>query len=305
MSDPYAQPETAVVRRTVLPRIVGAACVVLLLVGVVAVVVDPNDSSGASPVQVLDAVPDAVRDAGSARMTMTMSVTGAAMSGMAMNMSAEGVVDFVTGAGSFSMAGTGMSFEMVTDGTTLWMKMPAGMPGQPAAFADKWLKMPLPAGAELSAGMFGPGQATSFLDALRGAGGTVVDLGTEEVNGVDAHHYAVSVDLERALAEVPEDQRANAEQAMKMFGSQHMPIDVWLSGDGLPVRMVFDMGGSAGLPVKMHMQMDMTDFGVPVTITPPPADQVVDIGDPHQMMQVFTTQADLDIFGSTTTTATP
>ena len=138
--------------------------------------------------------------------------------------------------------------------------------------------------------MFDPGTATGYLDSLRGAGGTVVDLGAEDINGVSAHHYAVTVDLDKAFASLSPEDRAKAEAGMAALGTDgRLPMDVWLSDAGLPVRTVFDTGTSAaGAMLSMHMQMDLTDFGVPVNITPPPADQVLNVGDANQLTQMMT-----------------
>lgn len=257
----------------------------LLVVGVVAVIAG-RDTASADPVKLLGAAPDAVRDAGSARMTMTMTMDmkGQAVPAMSMSMTAEGLIDFTSRAGSFSMDGFGQHFEMLTDGTTFWMQMPSLATAGHPELADKWIATPLPTDAGASGGLFGPGEATSFLDVLRGVGGTIVDLGAEAVNGVDAHHYAVAIDLDKAMASLPPDEKARAEQGLAVFGVDRLlPVDVWITDAGLPVRTVFDVGREPGSPLSFHIQMDLADFGTPVHITAPPADQVIDMNDPSQL----------------------
>ena len=262
--DPYAHPEDAASERSAFNLVVAVMAAILLLVGVIAVFTGKDDD--VDPVALLGSAPDAVRDAGTSRMTMVMDMKGG---GSSSRMTANGVVDFVSGAGTFSFTGFGIDFELRTDGKTIWMKVP----GQPAG-AKPWVAFPLSAvpGASPGIGMFGPGQATGFLDALRGVGTDIKDLGEEDVNGVHTHHYGVTVDVHDALEQVPEDQRAQAEAGLSMLGVNEMPMEVWLSSDGLPIRTVFSFGGTSQFNVAM--QMDLTDFGVPVHVEPPPADQV-------------------------------
>lgn len=285
IDDPYANPEPepkTLRESSVLTLVVGVLAVLLLLVGGIAVVT--HDDEKVDAVTLLGSAPDAVRDAGSARMTMTMTMEG---EGMSMDMSAEGVVDFVSGAGTFKMTGFGADFEMITDGKTMWMHVPnfAALPH----VGKEWIAFPTSNGAGTMSGLFGPDQATGFLDTLRGVGGEIEDLGTEEVNGVDAHHYGVTIDMARALESIPDDERADAEAGMAMLGGDAtMPVEVWLSDGGLPVRVTFDIGGGTGVtPMEMHMQMDLTDFGLPVEITPPPADQVLNISDPSELSNML------------------
>jgi hypothetical protein len=282
--DPYAQPDTAAGDRSVVNLVLAVMAALLLLVGVVAVAVGKDDTTDADPVALLGSAPDAVRDAGSARMSMVMDATGA---GVSMKMNAEGVVDFVSGAGTFTFSGFGVDFELRTDGTTLWMKLPDMGATDPA---KPWVQVPVTSENGLAPNMFmfGPNQATGFLDALRGVGTDVRDLGEEDVNGVHTHHYGVTIDVRRALEQVPEDQRADAEAGLSMIDVNEMPMEVWLSSDGLPVRTTFSFGDTDLF--EMAMQMDLTDFGVPVHVEPPPADQVQSFDDLKQLQERFEEQ---------------
>ena len=276
MIDPYAQPDAASSERSVLNLVVAVMAALLLVIGAIALFVGKDDD--VDPVALLGSAPDAVRDAGTARMTMKMDMNGG---GASMNMTANGVVDFVSGAGAFTFSGFGIDFELRTDGATMWMKLPAAAGGT----AKPWVAVPLSAvtGDAPGVGMFGPEQATGFLDALRGVGSDIEDLGEEDVNGVHTHHYGVVIDVDRALAEMPVAQRANAEAGLSMLGVEEMPMEVWLSRDGLPVRTTFDFG--TGQALNVSMQMDLTDFGVPVDVEPPPADQVQMFDDMSQLEQ--------------------
>ena len=58
-----------------------------------------------------------------------------------------------------------------------------------------------------------------------------------------------------------------------------MPVDVWIDGDGLPRRMTVDMGAtfgsaSAGEDAGATMTIELFDYGQPVDIEIPSADEV-------------------------------
>jgi hypothetical protein len=185
---------------------------------------------------------------------------------------------------------------MRTDGTTMWMRMPVAGSGELPGVTKEWLAMPasgLQPNAQLGFGSVD--SAAGFLEAFRGIGGEVEEIGPDVVNGVEVTHYRAVFSLRDAIAAVPEDQRKRAEEALEQFeqlGASEMPTDVWLSDDGLPIRTVmrFDMGDSASFPFEgfsMEMTYELSDFGVPVEVVPPPADQVQEI-DPAQLQELMT-----------------
>lgn len=115
----------------------------------------------------------------------------------------------------------------------------------------------------------------------------VTSLGHDTVDGVDATHYRATVDLDRALREIPAAQRAALQRALKSLeqrsGSDSLarfPIDVWVDANGFLKRFQyrFDVPtSSAG--GSMLVTMTLSNVGRPVNIQPPPADQVTDITD--------------------------
>lgn len=114
-------------------------------------------------------------------------------------------------------------------------------------------------------------------------------LGHDTVDGSDATHYRATVDLDRALQEVPSAQRTALQQALTGLeqrfggaGALRFPIDVWVDDTGYLKRVEFrldvpasttDAGGS------MSMTMTLSNVGGPVDIQPPPSNQVTDIVD--------------------------
>jgi hypothetical protein len=273
--------------RSTLLLVLGLVAAVLLVVGVVAAIGGKDDDKKVDAAALLSNAPDAVRQAGSAHVAMSMNVKAGTMN---MDLHGNGATDFATGTGSFTMSFLGIDIEMVTDGTTTYIHVPDG--GKLPGATKPWVSVPN--SAMRSGGSFsGMQSATGFLDALRGIGGNIRTVGDEHVNGVDTTHYHVTVRLADAIAAAPEAQRAQARAALEQLdqlGAAEMPVDVWITDDGIPVRQVMTFEGSNGVSALAGMQMkvtvDLSDFGAPVKVDVPPADQVQAI-DPSEIGSLF------------------
>jgi hypothetical protein len=109
--------------------------------------------------------------------------------------------------------------------------------------------------------------------------GEVTDSKTEELDGKQTTHYTITVDVQKlADAQTDPTQKAGLDAAIKA-GLKDFPVEVWIDEEQLPVRVAFDMpapdgkGGTA----TAQMQMDYTDWGKPIDVTAPPADQVAEM----------------------------
>jgi hypothetical protein len=116
------------------------------------------------------------------------------------------------------------------------------------------------------------------LQALRGAA-DVREVGHDVVRGVDTTHYATNVDLQKAIASAPANDRNDVRRALGMLGSTTIPVDVWVDAQGRARRMTvhadtsaFGTSGSA-----FTMTVELYDFGAAVDVQPPPADDTIDL----------------------------
>ena len=235
----------------------------------------------------------ATQDAGSANMAMEMRMAGGPQE---MTITATGAFDFDSGRGAMTMnlgdMGAQMGLgevEMRTDGTIMYMKMPAQMnPPTP------WVKMDL----ETAAGAQGLGGVSQFnnndprqtLEMLRGVA-DVEEVGAEDVRGTATTHYTATVDLNKALEEASGESKKALQQQLDMLGTSEMPMDVWIDDEGLLRRQEVtmdlsnvDTGGAPAqqAPTSMFMRMELFDFGTQVDVEPPPAGQVTDMADLQQ-----------------------
>ncbi len=107
-------------------------------------------------------------------------------------------------------------------------------------------------------------------------------VGTEDVNGVKTTHYEGTVDMAKALddsGQLKELSAAEREALTKQFTNLNLTkvdADIWVDEDGWPVRIEQSGKMTQG---DFKLRVDMSDFGVPVNVTAPPASKVSDLGE--------------------------
>ena len=110
-----------------------------------------------------------------------------------------------------------------------------------------------------------------LVDLIAGAlTGSIEEVGTEEVNGVDTTHYEVNVAVDKAFGDTrrgryPEDRREQVERLIELLaidGDVH-PADVWLDADGLVRRFSirFRQEPQTRVEFRMIVSMDILEVG--------------------------------------------
>ncbi len=223
------------------------------------------------------------REANSMKMAMSMD-------GMpqAQNFTMDMAVDVKKNLMSLNMDAAGQKIEMIVDGATAYMKLAGlgdlGSLGGLGGGKD-WIKFTDPEMIKSftgGQGGFGAGMnAKGFLDGFLGAGGTVEDLGMEDVRGVPTHHYKGTISASAAAASsgstlTPEEKK-QMEASLGKMGD--IPVEVWIDDDGLMRKMKMSMDGSAyGASGSIGLVMELYDVGQPVEIKVPSPDKVMDLG---------------------------
>lgn len=109
--------------------------------------------------------------------------------------------------------------------------------------------------------------------------GEITDTEEVELDGKQTTHYTITVDVEKLAANQEDPTMKSAmDQAIK-GGLKDFPVDVWIGEDDLPVRFTMDMptpNPATGKTASVKMQIDYTDWGKPVDITAPPADEIAE-----------------------------
>jgi len=145
---------------------------------------------------------------------------------------------------------------------------------------------------------------SGYVEMLAAVADDVRRVGEEEVRGVQTTHYRATVDLarllEHGLRQLPPELREHLAGDGSVeglfgafgetFGEVAFPIDAWVDGDDLLRKMAVevDLSALAGglvpgdeLPpgLSFAMTMEYFDYGVPVDVRPPPANDVTDFTD--------------------------
>jgi LppX_LprAFG lipoprotein len=114
------------------------------------------------------------------------------------------------------------------------------------------------------------------LEYLQGLSGDVEKVGDDTVAGEHAIHYRAQIDYAKVAAKLPE---GAARDKLGSLGT--VPADVWIDDNDRVVKMQFAVDGSSlgTSDAKVQMTMEMTEFGVPVDVQAPPADQTTSFSD--------------------------
>jgi LppX_LprAFG lipoprotein len=177
-----------------------------------------------------------------------------------------------------NVRGMTVPIDSVISGNALYMRSSAfsqlGLPP-----GKQWVKLDLgqlaqQRGIDLSSLANTSPTPASALSYLRGSS-KVEQVGSESVDGVDATHYKVTVDLERAAARSSGSDRESLKRVIRASGVKTLPIDVWVDGKGYVRKVQYAQRIGSGKAVKITMTLH--DFGSPVSVKPPPADSVVDL----------------------------
>jgi len=244
---------------------------------------------------VVGEAPERTSAAGTAKIYERVSVTLATDD--TFDVTFEGETDFENGRTHLTGSVLGQPAEIVLDGTALYQRF-EGLEG--LTRGKPWLRIDVgeSGGASLAGGMSSTlgGQPTDPAQGLRmleGASGEVTTVGDERVRGVDTTHYRVPVDIEQAVSEAPPRAQPGLRRMLDRLGVEVL-VEVWLDDDGLArrYRQVVGTtganapaGGGGGsepavkLPLAVETTVELYDFGSPVEIAVPPADEVADLSE--------------------------
>jgi hypothetical protein len=150
-----------------------------------------------------------------------------------------------------------------------------------------WIKLDLAAigkkaGIDLSQFTQLATDPTQMVGWLRAVSGDVKTVGTEKIDGVETTHYEATVDLSKYTDLVPAAQRDQVRKAIDQLEqaahASTFPMHVWVGKDGL-VRQVRTVLTETiqGQTLNVVTSERFSDFGAPVDITVPTADQVTDL----------------------------
>jgi hypothetical protein len=262
------------------------AALLLLLPLLAACGATTSVSRDASPDLLADAV-DNTTKAESSRMSFRVDFKAPGESG---EMNGEGVFDYRRNAGQMKMDLSGLDqgmedMEFIFDGDVIYMRgfdedLPAG---------KSWMRVDTSTiqGAAQLGELGRMNKPAVELQYLRAASKEIEEKGREKVRGVETTRYHTVIDLSKlareAAEEAPAGLRKQLRQEAKSFAStgiDELPTDVWIDAEGLLRKMTMDLSFQAeGEKVRMETSVELFDFGVPVKLNPPSAEETVDMSD--------------------------
>ena len=115
----------------------------------------------------------------------------------------------------------------------------------------------------------------SSLSMMIGVSEDVEELLREDVRGVSTRHFKATIDMNKAIRNVPEGMRGAMEELANQMAGNTYPAEMWIGDDELPrrFRAIIDIPEAGG---EMVMDMEYFDYGIDVDAEIPPADQTMD-----------------------------
>ena len=224
----------------------------------------------------------------SASVAITGSITA---SGQLVNLTGSGVLDFTNSLADLTVSTSSSSSSLVEhemmSGTQMYLSISGGGQSISNVVPGKtWVLYSLPAVSSPAIGS-GVGNPITQIQMLTAKGNAVSSLGLSTIDGTSVAGYSIVPNAaliaqreERFLASsgFTGAQLSMARQVSKAMGNLH--FNVWIDSSNLLRRMTFSAGGTVrGAAFSEEMRMDLSNFGAPVTVAIPSADQVVSLKD--------------------------
>jgi hypothetical protein len=208
-------------------------------------------------------------------MNIAMQIPGAGP----ITATGDGTIDFANNASQIAVRYTGrsqldgMQLTEVFVGQSLYLSMPQIsqlVPGK------SWLSEPVSASGSITPGSSNP---AAMFQMLTNEGNTVTALGPSTIDGESVQGFRVvinpaTLDNGLAHADLPP---SVVQQVKSMFGAAGIQMSVFVGNDThLLRRITFSMHLTVqSTSVSAQATEDISDYGTPVSISAPPASQVV------------------------------
>jgi hypothetical protein len=215
----------------------------------------------------------------SAKMTVTESIAGQQLTGQ--------------GSGRFDGPDTAMDMTMNVGGETeevrlvnetMYLRLPAAASGMVAG-GKPWARITSdsPMGKMVTSNLnTGQNDPTQYLQQVQAAG-TITRSEQTMLDGQQVSHYWISLDFAKVATKL-QSVGIPADQLQKLTSQvQTIPLELWLNRDDLPVQVSEDMSAilkASGAPASAQnftATIKYSDWGTPVDVQAPPADQVGDL----------------------------
>lgn len=217
-----------------------------------------NESSTAA--EVVKASVQKTTEAKTAQLSLTATLDGFVGS---QQVTGNGAADFDAQRAQAHIELMGIQLDGVVDGANVYAKS--------SLFGDaSWYRLSDPKSTTPSADGFAGIWAklvdpTQMFQLLTDASGSMTQVGSEKVGGVDTTHFSGNIS-------VPTEQGTAGAQ------SSSVPVDVWVDGQGRIARIQSTLSSGGGnVPISGKVTVDFHDYGKAVSIEAPPSGQIKDL----------------------------
>ncbi|HKS44772.1 MAG TPA: hypothetical protein VJT49_06570 [Amycolatopsis sp.] len=113
--------------------------------------------------------------------------------------------------------------------------------------------------------------------------GTITKSEKTTLDGQPVSHYWIDLDFAKAAKNLGASGLSDAQLRQITSKVKSVPLELWLNADQLPVQLTEDLGAvmkAVGAPANaqdVQMTIKYSDWGTPVEVQAPPADQVKEI----------------------------
>jgi hypothetical protein len=124
----------------------------------------------------------------------------------------------------------------------------------------------------------------ALLGFLRSVSTGVERVGPETVDGVATTRYDGTLDLERIVQAAPADRREELRDELDMIKEDvptTVPFSIWVDEHGVARRVRYEQDGDG------TVMIDFVDFGVPVVLDLPPAEEVMTDDELSTLMDAY------------------
>ena len=223
----------------------------------------------------------------SADMSMTMRIS---VLGHDETMTGTGSFDFANQQGTFSVnfpggsGGQQLTEQVLYDGQTVYVNVGSLVDSLGSAASilqgKQWVSVDTSQFGSGSASALGGGLDTfgnpaAMLQQLQAEGGTVTDVGPTTYDGTAVTEYSVALpnsDIEKGMGQLP----SSVQHALSGVTPPTVDAKVYVASGNLLKAIDLPISFSfAGQTMSEDMTMVFSNFGTPVSVTPPPASEVI------------------------------
>lgn len=174
--------------------------------------------------------------------------------------------------------------EAIQDGTRVFLSSPlleSALPKGKTWISGDLANLGSQQGVDLGQlGAFGESDPREALALLRAVSGDLEEVGRETVRGVATTRYRTTLDPKKLAQQLgksgDQDLVGGLLDQVENGAPEAIPLDVWVDDEmllrRLDLRYVPAQGGG-----DATFSMELFDYGEPVDVAPPPADQVADV----------------------------